>query len=115
LRYHGDSPLISQLHQEGLIDAMAVHQLGTFDAGVTFARAEGIIPAPESNHGVRAAIDEALACKEEGRAETILFNLTGHGHFDMAAYDRYFAGELVDYEYPDEAITASLARLPVVG
>ena len=91
LRYHGDSPLISQLHKEGFIDAIALPQLATFEAGVTFARTEGIIPAPESNHAVRAAIDEALACKESGRPETIFFNLTGHGHFDMAAYDRYLS------------------------
>jgi tryptophan synthase beta chain len=115
LRYHGDSPLISQLHQEGLVEAVALHQLGTFEAGVTFARTEGIIPAPETNHAVKAAIDEALACKETGRPETILLNLTGHGHFDMAAYDRYFADELVDYEYPDEAIAESMAHLPAVG
>ncbi|GBE20907.1 MAG TPA: TrpB-like pyridoxal phosphate-dependent enzyme [Actinobacteria bacterium] len=115
LRYHGDSPLISQLYDEGIIDAIALPQLATFEAGVTFARTEGIIPAPESNHAVRAAIDEALVCKETGRPETIFFNLTGHGHFDMAAYDRYFAGDLVDYEYPEEAIAESLAHLPVVG
>lgn len=115
LRYHGDSPLISQLHQEGLVEAIALPQLATFEAGVTFARTEGIIPAPESNHAVRAAIDEALSCKESGRPETIFFNLTGHGHFDMGAYDRYFAGDLVDYEYPSEAIEESLAHLPAVG
>ncbi|NOY56221.1 MAG: TrpB-like pyridoxal phosphate-dependent enzyme [Actinobacteria bacterium] len=115
LRYHGDSPLISQLHDEGVIDAIALPQLATFEAGVTFARTEGIIPAPESNHAVRAAIDEALVCKETGRPETIFFNLTGHGHFDMAAYDRYFAGDLVDYEYPEEAIAKSLAHLPAIG
>ena len=115
LRYHGDSPLISQLHHEGLIEAIALPQLATFEAGVAFARTEGIIPAPESNHAVRAAIDEALACKESGRPETIFFNLTGHGHFDMAAYDRYFAGDLIDYDYPEEAIEESLAHLPAVG
>jgi tryptophan synthase beta chain len=104
LRYHGDSPLVSQLYHEGLIEAVAVSQLATFEAGVMFARAEGIIPAPESNHAIRAAIDEALRCKQNGEAKTIFFNLTGHGHFDMAAYDRYFAGELEDFEYPAEAI-----------
>ena len=94
---------------------MAVAQLATFEAGVMFARAEGIIAAPESNHAIRAAIDEALRCKQSGEARTIFFNLTGHGHFDMAAYDRYFAGELEDFEYPAEAIRASLEHLPKVG
>ncbi|BAU46865.1 tryptophan synthase subunit beta [Sulfurifustis variabilis] len=115
LRYHGDSPLVSQLYHEKLIEAVAVPQLATFEAGVAFARAEGIIPAPESNHAVRVAIDEALAAKRTGEPKTILFNLSGHGHFDMAAYDRYFAGELEDYEYPKEAIERSMQRLPKVG
>lgn len=83
--------------------------------GVKFAHAEGIIPAPESNHAIRGAIDEALRCKETGEAKTILFNLTGHGHFDMASYDRYFAGELEDFEYPAETIKASLQHLPKFG
>jgi tryptophan synthase beta chain len=112
LRYHGDSPLVSQLYHEGLIEAVAVSQLSTFEAGVQFARAEGVIPAPESNHAIRAAIDEAIRCRDSGEAKTIFFNLTGHGHFDMAAYDRYFAGELEDFEYPAEAIRASLEHLP---
>ena len=112
LRYHGDSPLISQLCHEGLVEAVAVPQLATFEAGVTFARTEGIVPAPESNHAVRAVIDEALACKESGEPRVLLFNLSGHGHFDMSAYDRYFAGELVDYEYPEEAIRRALEQLP---
>jgi len=115
LRYHGDSALVSQLYHEGLIEAVAVQQLATFEAGVQFARAEGIIPAPESNHAVRAAIDEALRCKESGEAKTIFFNLSGHGHFDMASYDKYFAGELEDYDYPEEAIHQALDRLPKVG
>jgi len=115
LRYHGDSPLVSQLLHEGLIEAVAVPQLATFDAGVMFARSEGIIPAPESCHGIRAAIDQAMACKVSGESKVILFNLTGHGHFDMASYDRYFAGELENYEYPAEAVAASLAHLPKVG
>jgi pyridoxal-phosphate dependent TrpB-like enzyme len=115
LRYHGDSPLVSQLYHEGLIEAVAVSQLATFEAGVMFARAEGIIPAPESNHALRAAIDEALRCKLTGEAKTIFVNLTGHGHFDMAAYDRYFAAELDDFDYPAEAIRASLEHLPKVG
>jgi tryptophan synthase beta chain len=115
LRYHGQSPLISQLYHEGLIDAVAVQQVGTFEAGVTFAHAEGIIAAPESCHAIRAVIDDALACKESGEAKTILFNLSGHGHFDMTSYDKYFRGELVDTEYPQEAIEAALHRLPKVG
>ena len=115
LRYHGASPLVSQLFNEGLIEALAVPQLATFDAGVMFAHAEGIIPAPESNHAIRAAIDEALRCKETGEVKTILFNLTGHGHFDMASYDRYFAGELEDFDYPEDAIAQSLQNLPKFG
>lgn len=115
LRYHGGSPLVSQLYHEGLIEAIAVPQLATFEAGVMFARAEGIIPAPESSHAIRAAIDEALRCKASGEAKTIFFNLTGHGHFDMAAYDRYFAGELENFDYPAEAIATSLQHLPKFG
>ncbi len=115
LRYHGDSPLISQLYHEKLIEAVAVPQKATFEAGVMFARAEGIIPAPESAHGIRACIDEALRCKETGEAKTLFFNLSGHGHFDMAAYESYFAGKLEDFDYPEEAIHASLARLPKIG
>ncbi|ROR35174.1 TrpB-like pyridoxal phosphate-dependent enzyme [Inmirania thermothiophila] len=115
LRYHGDSPLVSQLHAEGIVEAVAVPQVATFEAGVLFARCEGIIPAPESSHAIRACIDEALRCKETGEAKTLLFNLSGHGHFDMAAYDKYFSGELEDYEYPQEAIEAALERLPKVG
>ena len=115
LRYHGASALVSQLYHEGLIEAVAVPQLATFEAGVMFARAEGIIPAPESNHAIRAAIDEALRCKASGEAKTIFFNLTGHGHFDMAAYDRYFAGELENFDYPAEAIATSLQHLPKFG
>ncbi|AVZ78428.1 TrpB-like pyridoxal phosphate-dependent enzyme [Zoogloeaceae bacteirum Par-f-2] len=115
LRYHGDSPLVSQLFHEGQVEAVAVPQLATFEAGVQFARTEGIIPAPESCHAIRAAIDEALACKETGEPKTILFNLTGHGHFDMGAYDRFFSGQLENFDYPAEAVAASLARLPKVG
>ncbi|OPZ05129.1 MAG: Tryptophan synthase beta chain [Alphaproteobacteria bacterium ADurb.BinA305] len=115
LRYHGDSPLVSNLLHAGLIEAAAVPQLATFDAGVQFARAEGIIPAPESCHAIRQAIDEALACKATGEAKTILFNLTGHGHFDMSSYERYFSGKLEDFDYPAEAVATSLAHLPKVG
>jgi tryptophan synthase beta chain len=115
LRYHGDSPLVSQLHHEGLVEAVAVPQRATFEAGLTFARAEGIIPAPETNHAIRAAIDEALRCKQTGERNTIFFTLSGHGHFDMAAYDRYLSGELEDSPYPDAAVEAALADLPKVA
>jgi tryptophan synthase beta chain len=115
LRYHGDSPLVSQLYKEGLIEALAVPQLATFDAGVQFARTEGIIPAPESSHAIRACIDEALRCKQTGEPKTLFFNLSGHGHFDMAAYDAYFAGKLQDYAYPEHEIEAALHRLPRVA
>jgi len=115
LRYHGDSALVSQLYHEKLLEAVAVHQIATFKAGVTFARAEGIIPAPESNHAIAACIDEALRCKESGEPKTLFFNLSGHGHFDMAAYDSYFSGKLEDFAYPEEAIRAALDRLPKVG
>jgi tryptophan synthase beta chain len=115
LRYHGDSPLVSQLYHEKLIEAVAVPQLATFEAGVQFARAEGIIPAPESAHAIRAAIDEALAAKKAKEPRTILFNLSGHGHFDMAAYDKYFAGQLEDFAYPEAAVAESMKKLPRVA
>ena len=115
LRYHGDSALVSQLYNEGLIEAVAVPQLATFEAGVTFARSEGIIPAPESNHAIRICIDEAMKCKQSGEAKTLFFNLSGHGHFDMAAYDSYFNGELTDYAYPEEDINRALEHLPRVA
>ena len=114
LRYHGDSPLVSQLYHEGHIEARAVPNLGTFEAGVMFARAEGIVPAPESCHGIRAMMDDALECKKTGEAKCLFFNLSGHGHFDMSAYDKYFAGEIQDYAYPEEEIKRSIARLPQV-
>ena len=115
LRYHGDSALVSQLYHEGVIEAVAVPQIATFEAGVTFTKCEGIIPAPESNHAIRAAIDEALRCKEAGEAKTIFFNLSGHGHFDMSSYDKYLSGQLEDYEYPEDEIAAALERLPKVA
>jgi len=115
LRYHGDNTLVSQLHNEGLIEAQAVPQLATFEAGVQFARSEGIIPAPESNHAISACIDEALKCKQSGEARTLFFNLSGHGHFDMASYDKFFSKELEDYEYPEEAIEEALNHLPKVA
>jgi len=115
LRYHGASPLVSQLVHAGVVEPKAVPQLACFEAAVLFARSEGIIPAPESSHAIRGAVDEALQAKEEGKEKTILFNLSGHGHVDMAAYDDYFAGKLEDYEYPEEAIKESLGQLPKVG
>ena len=115
LRYHGMSPLLSYAQELGLIEARAFDQLGCFAAGVQFAKAEGIVPAPESNHAVRAAIDEALACKEEGVSRVIVFNLSGHGHFDMQAYLDYFAGKLKDQVYGEEALARSLADLPQVA
>ena len=114
LRYHGMAPLVSHVLDLGLIEASAVQQLDAFAAGIQFARAEGIIPAPEANHAVAGAIREALRCKEEGKKETILFNLCGHGHFDMQSYIAYQAGKLVNYEYPEEEIALALAGLPEV-
>ncbi len=114
LRYHGAAPLVSQIVDAGIVEARAVPQIACFEAAVQFSRSEGIIPAPESSHAIRGAIDEALQAKEEGREKTILFNLSGHGHVDMAAYDAFFSGELEDYEYPEEAIKDSLAHLPKV-
>jgi len=115
LRYHGDSPVVSLLVHERIIEAVAVPQVAVFNEAVRFARAEGIIPAPESAHAVKTAIDEALAAREAGERRVILFNLSGHGHFDMAAYDSYFAGKLEDYEYPRALVEEALARLPRVG
>jgi tryptophan synthase beta chain len=115
LRYHGMAPMVSHLKQLGLIEARAVRQVACFEAAVTFARAEGIIPAPESTHAIRVAFDEALRCKAEGRAETILFGLSGHGHFDMQAYTDYFAGKLEDRDYDEAALQAALAALPAVA
>ncbi|MDH5254867.1 MAG: TrpB-like pyridoxal phosphate-dependent enzyme [Gammaproteobacteria bacterium] len=115
LRYHGASPLVSQLVHEGLVEAVAIPQLETFEAGVQFARTEGIVPAPESTHAIAATIRAARECKKTGEPKVLLVNLSGHGHFDMGSYDRYFAGELTNFEYPKEAIQESLAHLPKVG
>lgn len=114
LRYHGMAPLVSHVAELGLIEARAYHQTKCFDAGVMFARAEGIVPAPEANHAVRAAIDEAIRCREEGRSETIFFNLCGHGHFDMQAYQDYFSGKLVDQDYDEAELAMALSGLPSV-
>ncbi len=114
LRYHGMAPLVSHVVEQGLAEAIGVPQLEAFAAGVQFARAEGIVPAPEANHAVAGAIREALRCKESGKSETILFNLSGHGHFDMPAYIDYFAGNLIDYAHPEEEIAMALAGLPPI-
>jgi tryptophan synthase beta chain len=114
LRYHGMAPIICHLHKLGFVEARAVPQLPTFEAGVTFARTEGIISAPETNHAIRVTIDEALKCKETGEAKTILLAHSGHGHFDMAAYDAYLSGKLEDYDYPEEKVKEALAHLPQV-
>ena len=114
LRYHGMAPLVSHVKELGLIEARDYHQTGCFEAGVTFARAEGILPAPEANHAVKGAIDEALRCKEEGVSRAILFNLCGHGHFDMQAYMDYFAGKLTDQDYDEAELAMALSGLPSV-
>jgi len=114
LRYHGMAPMVSHLKELGLLEATAYHQVACFEAGVLFARAEGIVPAPEANHAVKGAIVEALRCKAEGKSETILFNLCGHGHFDMAAYSSYFAGNLTDQSYSEEELAMALSGLPSV-
>ena len=115
LRYHGMAPLVSALYERGIIEARALPQNQVFGAAVQFARSEGIVAAPEAAHAIAAAIDEAQRCKEAGEARTILFNLSGHGHFDLTAYDRYLRGEMEDFEYPAEQVQEALADLPKVG
>jgi tryptophan synthase beta chain len=102
LRYHGMAPTVSQLVDEGILEPKAVHQLAAFEAGVLCAKTEGVIAAPETNHALACVIDEAKKAKEEGKEKTILFNWSGHGLIDLASYDKYFAGELVDYDFPEE-------------
>jgi tryptophan synthase beta chain len=114
LRYHGMAPIICHLYNLGLVEARAEHQLATFKAGVTFARTEGIITAPEPCHNIKVAIDEALKCKESGESKTILIAHSGHGHFDLAAYDEYLSGRMQDYKYPEEKVKEALAQLPQV-
>jgi tryptophan synthase beta chain len=111
LRYHGDAPTVCLLYQQGYIEAVAYPQRAVFEAAVTFARTEGIPPAPESAHAVKRAIDEAIACREAGERKAILFNLSGHGHFDLAAYEEYLAGRLADFEYPEAEIRKALEGL----
>jgi tryptophan synthase beta chain len=115
LRYHGMAPGLCALYDAGHIEAIAVPQKATFDAAIQFARAEGIVPAPESAHGIRAAIDEALDAKAKGEKRVILFNLSGHGHFDLGAYESYLTGKLEDYEYPEEAVKEAMTKLPEVS
>ncbi len=112
LRYHGDSPILSALVHEGLVEARAYPQNPTFEAGLAFARTEGIVPAPEVNHAIKATIDLALEAREAGEKKVILFNLCGHGHFDFTAYEQYLAGNLQDLEHPEEAIEEAVARIP---
>ncbi|MDP6101778.1 MAG: TrpB-like pyridoxal phosphate-dependent enzyme [Dehalococcoidia bacterium] len=112
LRYHGMAPLISLLCEQGLVEGRAEHQTAVFDAAVQFARTEGILPAPEPSHAIKVVRDEALRCRESGESKTILFNLSGHGHFDLSAYDSYFAGSLEDYAYPQAEVQRALAGLP---
>ena len=114
LRYHGMAPIVCHLVKLGLIEATAVPQMATFEAGVTFARTEGILSAPETNHAIRVTIDEALKCKQTGESKTILLAHSGHGHFDLAAYDAYLSGKLEDYDYPEEKVKEALASLPQV-
>jgi len=115
LRYHGMAPLVSLLYDQGIIEAEAVKQRAAFESAVLFARTEGILPAPEPSHAIRVTIEEALRAKEAGEDKTILFNLCGHGHFDLVAYDKYLAGDLPDYEHPQSEIDAALSGLPSVA
>lgn len=114
LRYHGGSPLLSQLYHDGLIEATAVKQKGVFEAAILFAQTEGILPAPESAHAIKAAVDEALKGKEEGTARSIVFNLSGHGHLDLSAYDHYLSGNIEDVVLSEDLIQENLKNLPVV-
>lgn len=114
LRYHGMAPIICHLNDLGIAETRAIHQIPVFEAAVSFARAEGIVPAPEPSHAIKVTMDEALKCKETGEDKAIAFNLCGHGHFDMSAYDKYFAGELVDHEYPEAKIREAQTELPEV-
>lgn len=115
LRYHGDSPLVSQLFKDGLIEAAAVHQIEVFKNATLFAKNEGILPAPESAHAITIAIEEALKCKAKGESKVILFGLSGHGHFDLSAYESYLNGSLEDFDYTEAMLEEGLQCLPVVG
>jgi tryptophan synthase beta chain len=115
LRYHGMAPTVSHLLELGLMEAEAHHQTTCFDAALSFARAEGHLLAPETSHAVKQTLDEAIRCRESGEARVIAFNASGHGHFDMASYEKYFTGELTDYEYPEEKVREALSKLPEIG
>ena len=114
LRYHGDAPLLCLVYDEGYVEAVAYAQNPVFEAAMLFARTEGIIPAPETAHAIRAAIDEAIKCREKKEEKVIVFNLSGHGHFDLASYDLFLSKKLEDYEYPEEKIKEALKDLPKV-
>jgi pyridoxal-phosphate dependent TrpB-like enzyme len=114
LRYHGDSPLLSKLVHEKEVEAIAYHQNECYEAAVIFAKTEGLISAPETSHAIKAVIEEAKHCKETGEAKTIAFLYSGHGYLDLGGFDKYLAGELVDYDYPEEAVKKSLEKLPKV-
>jgi len=115
LRYHGMAPIVCHLYDLGFIEAVALHQTPVFEAAVSFARAEGHVPAPETAHAIRVVMDEAIRCRESGEKKVIVFNASGHGHFDMGAYDLYFSGKLEDYEYPEEKVREALETLPKVA
>jgi len=114
LRYHGMAPIVSHCQRLGLIETRAVGQLAVFKSAIQFAQAEGIVPAPEPSHAIKVLIDEALKCKESGEKKTIVLALSGHGHFDLGAYDAYLSGKLIDYPYPEEKVKEALAKLPKV-
>lgn len=114
LRYHGMAPIISFLAKKGIVEAVSYNQNPVFESAILFAKTEGIIPAPETAHAIKAVIDEAIKCRETGEEKCILFNFSGHGHFDLSAYEAYLAGKLIDYEYPEEKILEALKELPVV-
>jgi tryptophan synthase beta chain len=114
LRYHGMAPSLSALYDAGYIEAVAISQVGTFEAAVMFTKAEGILPAPESAHAIRVAINEALDAKNKGEKRVILFNLSGHGHFDMQSYQQFLSGTLVDFAYPSAAVAEAIQSLPDV-
>ena len=115
LRYHGMAPLVSHLYELGLVEAEAIHQTECFEGAVKFARTEGIIPAPEPSHAIASTIREAVRCRESGEEKVILTALCGHGHFDLASYESFLAGELVDYDYPEEKVAEAMARVPVLS